>query len=282
MTLCVAAAHAATINATQNGPINDSATWGGTTTPTEAGNTDTWDTNGFNLTGLVNSEHFHGDLLQVTGGSRLIPASGSTGGLRLQATTFDNGGISRNDNLLATFFFNQQELTFAGGGAFFSSNNNARDIRFEDGVWVGSGPISYTRDGSAGNSNSTFTIFSNNDVSGYTGTISVRNTSSFATARARLVIQAETDGSFAVDVGTGGLLHLSVQPDSLIFSSLVLGVDTIAPGNYVYTDFTIAQQAFFSAGANPKSIQVIPEPAAIGLIFFCGLAAILIRRRLKA
>jgi hypothetical protein len=272
LTLCAAAAHAATFEATQTGPINASATWGGATIPAP-GNTDTWDTNGFNMDPLT-SEQFHGGLLRVTGGSQLVGGNNLTTGL--QATTFDGGGILQGVANFQTYDFNGKTLTFASGGASFDvAGANLRGIRIRNADWAGSGAITLNRtiDGA---DNSRLVIESTNTLSEYTGAISLIG------LRTQLVIQAETTGSFGVNIGTQSLLHLSV-PNPLTFASLVLGNDTIAPGTYTYDQFTSAQQALFSGiGVNAASITVIPEPAAIGLIFFCGLATIVIRRRLKA
>lgn len=286
MILCIAAAHAQLIiDAAQSGNIWDNSNWGDEfTTAPVAGDTNTWNTAGFVMT-VGTADPFHGGLLEVTEGSRLASVAGSAGNNpQFQATTFDGGGITNFNNAASTYDFNGKAVTFAAGGATFDSNAQNRNIVINNSVWAGSGAIASMRTGTldAENLYSTFQISAGSTVTGYTGTISLTNTSSAVDSLHRLIIQAATNGSFAVNIGTRSLLHLSVTPETLTFASLVLGEDTIAPGTYAFGDFTATQQGFLFAGANPASITVIPEPAAIGLIFVCGLAAIVIRRRLKA
>jgi len=262
-----AAANAAVISATQNGQINASTTWGGATLPT-AGNADTWDTDG-NTIAFV-SETFHGGLLNVTGGSLLEGNAGATA-LNLQATTFDGGGIRNRLNGVDTVNFSGKALTFGSGGAAFISNNNNRNIKLQNGVWAGSGAISYAKVATLG-ALSRLILDTDNTLSGYTGIISVNNTSGIGTAR--LSIGSATTGSFGVDIGAGSVLDAI----DMTLSSLVLGGETIAADTYAYGDFTVAQQAFLFDGGG--EITVIPEPATLGLITAFGGAMLFVRRRL--
>ena len=183
--------HAATILATQTGPINASTTWGGATLPT-AGDTDTWDTAGYRVTHV--SETFHGGLLSVKSGAIPAPAAGAS--LVLQATTFDNGEIRKLTNIASAYDFSGKTLTFASDGAAFSSNNQNRNIVLNNAVWAGSGNISFTKSGTSTGS-SILTLDTDNTLSGYTGTISIANTGD---GQAWLTINAATTGSFGVNI----------------------------------------------------------------------------------
>ncbi len=262
-----AAANAAVITATVNGQINDSATWGGATLPT-SGDTDTWDTAGFNMN--YGDETFYGGLLNVTGGSLLDGGTGAD--LFLQATTFDGGGIRKNGNVGDKYNFSGKALTFGSGGAVFTSNRENRNITLQNGVWAGSGAISFAKTGGTVVTGTTRLILdTDNTLSGYTGVISVNN--STTNGAARLTIGSATTGSFGVNVGTRSVLDAT---DMTLFS-LVLGGETIAADNYAYGDFTAAQQAFLLDGGG--TITVIPEPATLGLIAAFGGAMLFVRRR---
>lgn len=272
-----ATAGAAVIPATQDGQINASTTWGGTTIPT-AGDADTWNTAGYDMN--FGDETFHGGLLTVTGGSLLDGGVGPD--LVLQATTFDNGGIEMNNNSAGTFDFSGKALTFGSGGAAFSATAKARNINLQNAVWAGDGAISWTKTGvhpTQSPAAAFLILAADNDVSGYTGIISVNNTSGNLDKQARLTIEAATTGSFGVNIGAGSQLDIRDANATYTFSSLVLGGETIAAGTYSYSDFSTSQKGYLLQGATPGQIQVIPEPATLGLITAFGGAMLFIRRR---
>jgi hypothetical protein len=272
-----AAANAAVVTATTNGQINASVTWGGATLPT-AGDTDTWNTAGYNMN--FGDETFYGGHLTVTGGSLLDGGVGPD--LVLQETTFDNGGIIMNNNTAGTFDFSGKALTFGSGGAAFSATAKARNINLLNAVWAGDGAISWTKTDVHPTQTpaAVFLILAaNNDVSGYTGIISVNNTSGNLDKQARLTINAATTGSFGVNIGAGSQLDIRDAGATYTFSSLVLGGETIAPGTYSYDNFTASQKVYLLQGATPGEITVIPEPATLGLLGVFGGAMLFFRRR---
>ena len=267
-----AAANAAVIPATQDGQINASTTWGEATIPT-AGDTDTWNTAGYNMN--FGDETFYGGLLNITGGS-LLDSTTAGADLVLQATTFDNGGIRNRRNGAQTFNFSGKALTFGSGGAGFVSNAQNRNVNLQNGVWAGGGAISWTKTDSGTTGTSSLILAADNNVSGYTGIISVNNT---GTGTARLTIEAATTGSFGVNVGTNSVLDIRDGSATYTFSSLVLGGETIANGTYNYSEFTATQKTYLQQGPTPGQIVVIPEPATLGLIATFGGAVLFIRRR---
>lgn len=250
--------HAATILATQTGPINASTTWGAQAVPT-AGDANVWDTAGYRMT--HGSETFHGGLLSVKSGAILAPAAGAI--LVLQATTFDNGEIRKLTNIPSAYDFSGKTLTFASGGAAFSSDSQNRNIALNNAVWAGSGNISFTKSGTIAAGASVLTLGADNTLSGYTGTISLANTTGDGTAR--LTIDAATTGSFGVNIGTGSLLDVRDETKTYKFSSLVLGGETIAAGTYAYGDFSATQQNYLLTDGTPGMVNVIPEPATLDL-----------------
>jgi hypothetical protein len=222
------------------------------------------------------SETFYGGLLSVNSGAFLVPGANAT--LVLQATTFDDGVINKGSNGTSTYDFSGKALTFASGGAEFYSNNGSRNITLDNAVWAGSGNISFTKIlNNVATTASVLTLAAGNTLSDYTGTISVDNTAGTA-GKARLTIEAATTGSFGVNIGTGSELDVRAEAATYKFSSLVLGGETIAEGTYAYEDFTATQQAYLLSDGTPGTINVIPEPATLGMVALSAFLLLVARR----
>lgn len=74
-------------------------------------------------------------------------------------------------------------------------------------------------------------------------------------------------------INTGGLFNLD-DATAHVFQSVTLGSDSLAPGTYLYSTLTPAQQAYFTPGIlGTGSITVVPEPGTMGLLLLGGLGA---------
>ena len=247
-----AVSQADTIVATQSGPINDSATWGGTATP-GALDGNVWDSSGFELTFVT--ESFYGGTLRVTGNSNLDAyANGHT--LTLAGATIFDAGQTDPDKTPQTFDFNGNSVTIESGGMESRAGNNSKLVNYNNGLWAGSGDINLYRGGATDALTSSFVFNSGNDFSGYTGNIKV---GFVQTQRACLLtIEAATSGTFALS------LYGPTFPSKLVvsgstkyhFSDLTLGVDVIAAGTYAYADFTPTQQGYLDASSWTGTITV--------------------------
>jgi hypothetical protein len=255
------ASEAVTNVATQAGPINHSATWGGATIPT-SGDTDTWDTSGFDVT--YGNETFYGGTLLVSANGNL-DANATSRTLALQAATFDNGKIdtARDDQ---TLDFSNKALTIGSGGFVVDASNSGKTVNLNNGVWAGAGAINVFRGGPDGTAVATLKLQSGNNLAGYAGTITAGVTSPGDAVQ--LTIEAETSGTFGVVVG--GVSTLSVTGATAYhFSALTLGADVIADGIvYELADFTPTQQGFLNASNWTGTISVgeIPDSATVFVV----------------
>lgn len=230
---------AATNTATMNGYINVSATWGGATIPV-SGDTNTWDSAGYTLTHA--NDTFYGGTLLVRGGS-IIDSDSNNRTLTLQATKFDNGVIN-NARVTTTIKFSDQAVTVESGGVKFLHPNFDRRFYVNNGVWAGSGNITYDRTGPVG-LDSYLVLQSGNNLAGYTGTIIAGvGTSNRGVG---LTIEAATSGTFGVVIG--GISKLTVSgTNNYHFSTLKLGSDVIPSGKkYQLDDFTATQKGFLAS-----------------------------------
>jgi hypothetical protein len=115
------------------------------------------------------------------------------------------------------------------------------------------------------------------DLTGYSGTMTVGPALGTGGAAA-LKILGTTDGSFDLVVNTGGFLTLSGSANiTNVFASATLGTTALATGTYTLSDLTGLGLDSYIKGTT-GSIQVIPEPATLGLIAASGSLLLVVRR----
>ena len=273
----VSMAPAATYYLNANGSVG-STLWSSTPAGGESiaepttGDTNIWDLNGKNLTfpEVIGGSEFFGGTLVVEGLSDTLYDAKT--GWKAQSLNFGNGASiqgGKNNTAAAQI---KGTLTMTGGtGTYITGGGN---VGLTVASMAGSGTLRFAPTPS----NTKTVTLTCNDVGSFTGIIQVAAAPTGTGAVTFRFNTATTEATFGMELTTtvAGKLLLDTGGDNLHLTSLSLGGEEIAAGDYVKTDFTVAQQAFIGTVG---TISIVPEPATMSLLALGGMA--MLKRRKK-
>ena len=283
-------ANAATWNAkTFNGGLDDTSDWdaGGTSplTAMNVDNDDTWVIDGTRM--FRGDSHVFFGTLQVSNtdnddGEFFNRESGGVGS-SFEAIILDGGALNNFLSGQPGEGITADTVSVTANGGTLGGERETSQFGF--GSISGSGNIFVTGRANGApsttpNSNTTVRLLAGKndlgttDYSGFSGTFIVQevtgNTDGYFGFN-----EDVTSGTFGLEVQAGGTYNLA---NDVTVTSLTLGSDTFGAGTYTFTDFTLAQQAFFNGQNDGGTLIVaIPEPGSLALLAVGGMC--MMRRR---
>jgi hypothetical protein len=221
-----------TINAVANGPIDTNTTWSGGLLPV-LGDTNVWQTGGFDLSQLNRATDFFGNTLVLQNNSIYNPGI-PTVTLTVNKLVLSGGTITTANNNGVTIDLSAQPCTL-NSGTLKSDDVASRNVVFQNGSLLGSGTINITTT-AAGDG---YVAFLDSIVTRwFTGTFNVNNNGVL-----NLPGILPQDASFGLVLTNGGN-YVMIEDTAL--TSLVINGIRIPPGIYTHSDFTTNQQAFLT------------------------------------
>ena len=258
--------------ADQDGSIDDPIIWGGDVGPV-SGDTNTWDLNIYSISAPSNAT-FEGETLYIPEGASLVKSTGGNNAAVLNLNNLElDGGTIKSDQENGLFTLDLQGNTLQlNSGEFYTGANGVapRTFNIQNAVLAGSGTITVdsARTGTPANRwvNFNASVSNANTMAGFTGTFSLVNNGVIA-------FPELIDPYFGVEIATTNAQL--ILTNLVAFSSLVLGGEPVASGQYFYADLTTNQQAYFVDGgggvAVGQSIFVLPNAADILISYDMGM-----------
>ena len=234
------------INAVANGALDTNTTWSGGVLPV-AGDTNTWQSGGFNLSLVNQVTTFYGNTLVIQSGDQFAPGL-PTVQLTLSKLVLAGGTIYMGNNggynNGMTIDLGGQPLTLNSGTLKSGTTASFRNVIFQDGSLLGSGTINIIGSDTNGN----FVQLADTITTRwFTGNFNINNYGLLY-----LPAIAPADASFGLNISGTGTYVLSADT---ALTSLVIAGTNIPPGVYTFNDFDLNQESYLLD--NGGSITVV-------------------------
>ena len=220
------------INAVVSGALDTNTTWSSGVLPV-AGDTNTWQSGGFDLSLLNKVDTFYGNTLSIQAGDQFAPGV-STVTLSLNKLVLGGGTIYMGNNAALTIDLSGQPLTLNSGTLKAGGATSTRNVVFQDGSLLGGGAISITGTDTNG---SDVEFLDSMSTRWFTGTFNVSNNGMLS-----LPYISPQDASFGLNISGTGTYELN--EDTAVTSLVINGV-SIPPGAYYsFSDFSANAQNY--------------------------------------
>jgi hypothetical protein len=238
----------AAVTAVASGPINSAVTWNASVPMT--GDTNIWQTGSRTISLTNRTEAFYGNRFVVQTNGQFAPGK-TNATLTLNHLTLSGGTITMDTNNALTVDLSGDLFTLNSGFLKAGANTN-RHVIFRNGALVGNGAIYVA----GTDTNGAYVEFQPTiKPAGFTGVFNV-------VSNGILNLPPIANATFGLSLSGSGRYF---NDTNVALTSLVINGTTLAPGTYVYTNFTAAQKTnLFNNGGTITVLSNTP-PTLTGL-----------------